>query len=114
MEKHTEVVAFACGLLPDPSPLVDLAYTLVITKLTTFLITTNDELWTIFSHLGHGNAVLLESLYRESNIRLPGHHFHNQFINYYEGSDTKNLPADTFFFRHRIYCPSRVYVFSKV
>ena len=109
MMKHKEVVAFTCGLLPDPSPLVDLAYMMLI-NVELWPVSTYNETWTIYPH----TAVLLESLYRESNIPLPGHHFRNQFINYYERKDNKNLPADTFFSRHIIYRPSRVYAFFNV
>ena len=109
MRNHTEVVAFTCGLLPDPTPLVDIAYTMFF-NLTLFHISTDYGRSTTYPH----NAVLLESLYRESNIPLPGHHFQNQFINYYEGSNTEVLPAERFFPRHPIYCPSRVFIFSNV
>ena len=32
MIENKEIVAFTCGLLPDPSPLVDLAYNMLITE----------------------------------------------------------------------------------
>ena len=109
MRNHEEVVAFTCGLLPDPSSLVDIAYMMLINE-TTYPLSTSDNAVLFnaetFPETTHFlNAVLLESLYRESNIPLPGNPFHNQFFNYYEGRDTKNLP---------IYRPSRVYVFTYV
>ena len=107
MTKHQEVVAFTCGLLPDPSPLVNLAYTLFITEHIYY----ESEC----PHLEHG-AVLFESLYRESNIPLPGHHFQNQFINYYKQSYFRDISgsADRLYPNHPIYRPSRVFVFSSL
>ena len=107
MIRHQEVVSFICGLLPDPSPLVNLAYTLFITE--------NIYYESECPHLENG-AVLFESLYRESNIALPGHHFQNQFINYYKQSYFPDLTgsADRFYPNHPIYRPSRVFVFSSL
>ena len=107
MMKQKEVVVFTCGLLPDPTPLVDLAYTLHISE--------NIYCGSECQHLGHG-AVLFESLYRESNIALPGHHFQNQFINYYKQSYFRDISgsADRLYPNHPIYRPSRVFVFSSL
>ena len=107
MTKHKEVVAFTCGLLPDPSHLVDHAYTMFI-NLTILRMSFSYVL--DYKH----KAVLLESLYRESNIPLHGHHFQNQFINLYGLKDFYGLIPSSFdriHANHPIYRPSRVFIF---
>ena len=105
MVEHKEVVSFTCGLLPDPSHLVELVYTLFITETLDFIYTDGKNL--IFEER---EEVLFASLYRESKIALPGHHLHKQFINFH---DVSNFEDDERLYpRHPIYLPSRVFLFS--
>ena len=91
------MVKFLCGLMPDPTPLVDHVYQMWI----------NEQLY----HTRHKSVLPREmheedffrSLYKESRVKLTGHPLHNQHINYYN-----HLPE-----AHRdttpIYIPSKFY-----
>ena len=95
---------------------MDLAYEMFIAE-NIHMLLISDDTYPKYPEIWFTEASLLESLYRESNIALPGHHFQNQFINYYkvlihfpyeDNSDSLRL-----FPNHPIYCPSRVFAFSE-
>ena len=106
MMKNTEVVAFTCGLLSDPSPLVEVAYTMLISK----IVHRSDCSYQPFGR----EPVLFESLYRESNIPLPGHYFQNQFINFYQQIEFYHRSGSfsKYFTSNPIYRPSRLFFTS--
>ena len=81
MRKHREVVKFVCGLMADPRPLVDHVYTTLHEDVLGKMRTSS-----VMPYIDTG---LLESLYQESAVPLPGSGLHNQHINYYkhEGDD---------------------------
>ena len=93
-----------CGLMLDPRPLVDHVYSTMIT----FLLKESRPL----EYKPGINSTLLESIYKEAAIQLPGSALHNQHINYYDhvmDDDTKR-PRDS----TPIYTPSKVYIFNEM
>ena len=95
VKRHEEVVKFACGLLNN-SALIEYVYNIWL----------ETSLQYPLQHDGI-QISLFESLYSESLVKIADHHFHNQFVNYY---DHEEYPTDT----RAIYFPSKVYVFSKI
>ena len=96
--KHPEVVLFVCGLMSDPTPLVDQVYQMWI----------NGHLEAIKNGELYHNTYLLQELYAESNVQLPGSSFHNNNINYYNHrEDYTKHDRDT----THVYTPSKTYVF---
>ena len=95
---------FTCGLMPDSRPFVDHVYTTYIEYL--------------LKEMRHGrdtpdiDTSLFESLYRESDVSLPGSVLHNQHINYYDhwNDDDEYRPRDT----TPVFTPSKLYVFSSM
>ena len=95
---------FICGLMADPRPLVDHVYTAfheyelgqMRSSNSTPLIGTS----------------LLESLYQESAVPLPGSAHHNQHINYYGHywDDREKRPRDT----TPMFTPSKLYLFNEM
>ena len=96
MKRHEEVVKFACGLLNN-SALIEYVYSIWVETTLQHYPLQHDGI----------QISLFESLYSESQVKLPDHHFHNKFVNYY---DHEKYPTDT----RAIYFPSKVYVFSKI
>ena len=95
VKRHEEVVKFACGLLNNPA-LIEYVYNIWLETSLHYPLQ-NDGI----------QISLLESLYSESQVKIPDHHFHNKFVNYY---DHEEYPTDT----RAIYFPSKAYVFSKI
>ena len=100
--KHSEVVKFVCGLMPDPRPLVDHVYTACIEHVLGQMKT--------LPYIPDIDRSLLESLYQESAVPLPGSALHNQHINYYGHymDDLKKRPRDT----TPLFTPSKLYLFE--
>ena len=96
---------FVCGLMPDPRPVVDHVYTALIA----------DVLGEMRLGIMHDTS-LLESLYQESAVPLPGSALHNQHINYYDhyrdndddDDNDQGRPRDT----TPVFTPSKLYVFN--
>ena len=103
MYKHREVVLYAVGLMSDPTPLVDHVYQKLINDILKQM-RNNNYYYSLY------DTHLLQTLYCESQVQLPGHPLHNQHINYYNhnGDDHKRRPRDT----TAVYFPSKVYVFN--
>ena len=101
IEKHREVVKFTCGLMSDPRPLVDHVYTAFIEHVLEKMRSESDKPYI--------DTSLLESLYRESTVPLPGSAQHNQYINFYCHAYNDHSK------RHRdmtpVLTPSKLYVF---
>ena len=99
--KHWVVVKFTCGLMPDLRPLVDHVY---ITYIEHLLDKMRSE-----ASQRYIDTSLLESLYQESAVPLPGSARHNQHINYYDHSgyywDDDTTPMFT---------PSKLYLFNRM
>ena len=81
LQRNREVVLFTCGLMSDPTPLVDHVY----------------QMWIIenanLSVRKYHDTSLLQSLYTEG--QLPGHPLHNQHINCYNHyQEGENIPRD--------------------
>ena len=112
MKKHKEVVAFTCGLLSEPSRLVEAAYTMYISENIHQLFIMEDLSYKPHCTYFKVESILFASLYRESNIPLPGHHFHNQFINYPKQRRFRNFSEEKP--NHPIYHPSRAYILSGI
>ena len=105
VRKHREVVKFVCGLMPDPRPLVDHIYT----TLHEYILGNMGKDQKIIPHF---DTSLLESLYQESAVLLPGSALHNQHINYYDHHEDDMLrrPRDT----TPVFTPSKLYMFEKM
>ena len=88
---------FAVGLMSDPTLLVDYVYQMIISDRLEEMKHKN------YYSSGHCDYNLLNSLYTESKVKLPGHPLYNQHINYYDHSE--NRP---------IYFPSKMYWFEYV
>ena len=99
IEKHREVVKFVCGLMSDPRPLVDHVYTLRNEYVLEEMRTSGD--------IPYIDRSLLESLYQESAVPLPGSVLHNQHINYY---DHRYGLRDT----TPVFTPSKLYLFDAI
>ena len=95
VKRHEEVVKFACGLLKNPT-LIKYIYNIWIET-------------TLQYPLQHDGIQIsgFETLYSESLVKLPDHHFHNHYVNYY---NHQRYPTDT----RSIYFPSKVYMFSNI
>ena len=102
IEKHREVVKFVCGLMPDPRPLVDHVYTALIEHQKEEMRSPDGTPY-IYRDL-------LESLYQESAVPLPGSALHNKHINYYdhEEDDRVRRPRDT----TPVFTPCKLYLFE--
>ena len=99
--KHREVVKFTCGLMPDPRPLVDHVYTMLIEHV----------LEEMRSRPIICPDIYRESLYQESAVALPGSALHNQHINYYHWWDEyEKRPRDT----TPVFTPSKLYIFNEI
>ena len=107
IEKHREVVLFACGLMSDPTPLVDHVYQMWIDeyleKIRNSKYDDDDDDYDD-DYDGSPYTDLLESLYIESKAQLPGCALHNNNINIY---DHKRDDGDT----THVYTPSKMYKF---
>ena len=105
IEKHREVVKFTCGLMPDPRPLVDHVYT---TCIENFL----EEMRSKPIHGADIGTNIIESLYQESAVPLPGSARHNQHINYYchDYDDWKKRPRAM----TPVFTPSKLFVFKSM
>ena len=103
---YREVVLFACGLMSDPTPLVDHVYQMWIEK----------ELKEIRKgeYDGYGgykykyNTDLLEEIYAESKVQLPLCPLHNNNINYYDHAEDNRRHAT------HVYTPSKLYMFLEM
>ena len=62
------------------------------------------------SYIPYIDTSLLESLYQESAVPLPGSVFHNQHINYYDHPLDDNEPRDT----TPVFTPCKLYMFQHV
>ena len=98
-----EVVFFVCGLMSEPTYLVDHVY----------------QMWNKISNLRirkyykpRIDEEMFKSLYAESTMPLPGRWNHNQYFNYYnhEDDDRKERPRDTF----PVFLPSNIYIFERI
>ena len=104
MMRHKVVVAFVCGLLPDPSLVVEHFYTLYIYQiLYSDRFCTYEILWI---------AMFLESLYRESLIKLNGYELNNKYINIKD--DSEDMIFKTKLPSGPLHWPSRVFVFCHI
>lgn len=109
-EKHLEVLRFTCGLMSDPSPLVDHLYGVCVEK-NLHQMRTEFSLYT--TGIGHYvSNILFPLLYEESAVALPGNAFHNLHINYndhhywpFTGGVIDNQPICT---------RSRLYIFKDI
>ena len=99
IEQHREVVLFTCGLMCDPTPLVDHVYQVWIDEHLEEIKSKN-----YYTYTRHMNTDLLETLYTESKVQLPGSALHNNNINYYH--HTKDSIDTTY-----VYTPSKMYMF---
>ena len=95
---------FVCGLMADPRPVVDHIYTALVEHLLGEMRTSD--------YMPGIDTSLLESLYQESAVPLPGSVLHNQHINYYnhDVDDRRKRPRDT----TPVFTPSRLYLFEEM
>ena len=99
IQKHGEVVKFLWGLMTDPRLLVDHVYTAIHEDVLGQMRASDP--------VPYIDRRLLESLYQESAVPLPGSALHNQHINY---CDHRYEPRDT----TPVFTPSKLYVFDDV
>ena len=103
LRRHREVIVFACGIMADPSRLVD------------HVFSTSIQTKTGTSFEGHGiswlEGVLFESMYTASKKALPGTPLHNPNINDFNYMNVAmgDKPLDS-----TIYVPSKLYLFDNV
>ena len=90
---------FVCGLMADPRPLVDHVYSAFSEDILGKMKTSD--------YMTYPDTSLLESLYQESTVPLPGSVLHNQHINYYNHLVDDNEPRET-----PVFTPSKLYVFG--
>ena len=97
--QHREVVKFMCGLMPDPRPLLDRVYATLIEHI-----------------LKEGSYIpdrsLLESLYQETAVPLPGSVLQNQHINNYkhDWDDRQGNARDV----TPVFTPCKLYAFDSM
>ena len=116
IKRYEEVVAFTCGQMKDPKPLVDYVYQTWIER---------ELKWMRSSHWfeegrkqlrDEGTDVedpsLFQSLYVESTVPLPGEPFQNIYHNYYnhKQDDDKKRTRNTL----PVYIPSKLYEFRNI
>ena len=101
---------FCTGLLQDPRPLVEHCYQMHI-EMRLKPITTCETLKEARRQLeaqgkSETDLSLFDDLYRESTVPLPGHHYHNQYLNFYKHRTRINTTPIT--------TPSRWYEFTNI
>ena len=130
---HREVVLFACGLMSDPTHLVDHVYQKWINAYLEGITKGDYDEYDEYGEYRHKydidllkdhvyqkwvdkyldeikhkkfdmNTDLLKALYAESNVQLSGSALHNNNINFYNHTDDS---SDT----THVYTPSKMYVF---
>ena len=105
IEKHREVVLFACGLMCDPTPLVDHVCQKWIDAYLEGITKGEYDGCDEYGEYRHEyDTDLLQELYAESNVQLPGSALHNNNINYY---DHRIYSSD----KTHVYTPSKMYMF---
>ena len=101
--RHREVITFACGIMADPSRLVD------------HVFSTSIQTKTGTSFEGHGvswlERVLFESMYIASKKVLPGTPLHNPNINDF---NYRNVAMGEKPLESTIYVPSKLYLFDNI
>ena len=103
--KHREVVLFACGLMSDPTPLVDHVYQKWINAYLEGIPKGEYDRYDEYGEYRYEyDTDLLEALYAESNVQLPGSALHNNNINYYKDRKISS-------YTQHVYTPSKMYVF---
>ena len=102
IREHREVVLFACGLMSDPTPLVDHVYQKWIDNYLEEIRCDEYNEQDVYKH--DNDTDLLKALYAESKVQLPGSPLHNNNINYHD--HTENRRDKT-----HVYTPSKLYVF---
>ena len=110
IEKHREVVSFTCELLDDPRPLVDHVYE---------AFTQNQLEKMQDAYLIDVEPSLLESLYHESKVSLPGEPLHNKHLNYYKHPDDELMERlSNRFYKGKdtrpVHVPSRLHAFLNI
>ena len=107
--RYSEVIVFSAGLMQDPRPLIQHMYEMYIERRQNVNRTgeTDEQAERQLEAQGkrYTDVSLFESLYTESVIPLPGHPYHNEYINIYTHSVT---PRDT----TPITTPSQYYYFG--
>ena len=77
IRKYREVVIFLCGLMSDPTPIVQHVYEMCVQEKQQKMVEGDNPL------IRWEERHLFQSLYNESGIPLPGRPLHNAYINYY-------------------------------
>ena len=86
--RHRQVVLLICGLMSDPTPIIQLVY----------------KHWIDGGQKSAGKT-LIETMFHEAGLPVPKSFLHNQWINYYNHGE--GLINDT----APVYVPSRLYRF---
>ena len=116
IKRYEEVVAFTCGQMEDPRPLVDHVYQIWIQRELKWM---RSSYWFEEGRKqlrDEGTDVedpsLFQALYVESAVPLPEHPYQNIFHNYYnhKQDDDKERPRNDL----PVYVPSRLYEFRNI
>ena len=102
--RHREVITFACGIMVDPSQIVDHVFSTSIQTKTRTSFEGHSVSWL--------ERVLFESMYTESRDTLPGTPLHNPNINDFVYRDI--LMGETSHSHSTIYVPSKLYLFDNI
>ena len=102
--RYEEVIVFTCGLMKDPTPLIDYVYNMFNEFNLKYV-----KYWKIQLHEEtEKNLNLLEkttinfdffqSLYSESKISLPGEPLQNKYCNWFQNDNKEILSGNELFF----------------
>ena len=108
IKRNEEVVAFACGMMADPTPLVGYVYEVYTKRYQDWMRTgkwDRDQDGLMLPYKRDINDVeLFTSIYKESTVMLPGSPYHNPYVNIY--SNPKDIAP--------VYVPGRLHVFQEM
>ena len=103
IRKCKEVVIFLCGLMSDPTPLVKHVYEMCVKEKQQKMVEGENP------SIRWEERDMLQSLYRESPIPLPGKPLHNAYINYYSHEYYEGeLDVSP------VYTPSQLFIFKYI
>ena len=103
IRKYTEVVIFLCGLMSDPTPLVQHVYEMCVQEKQQKMVEGENP------SIRWEERHLFQSLYTESAIPLPGRPLLNAYINYYSDEYyDRELDASP------VYTPSQLFIFKYI
>ena len=103
IKKYKEVVIFLCGLMSDPTPLVQHVYEMCVQEKQRKMAEGENP------SIRWEERHLFQSLYNESGTPLPGRPLHNAYINYYSHEYYEG-ELDT----SPVYTPSQLFIFKYI